>query len=67
MLKRPELPDGLQARVFKGKMRETAQGVLVHSSLLGWRGHRVLSQKSIVIVTMGRARRSEGYVFLIVL
>ena len=45
MLKRLGLPDGFQGRVFKGKMRETAQGALVQSSLIGWRGHRVVSQR----------------------
>ena len=48
MLKTPELPDGFQASIFKGKVREGNCRVcdqLMHSCLMGWWwGNRVVSQ-----------------------
>ena len=38
MLKRPELPEGSQGKVFKGKVREGSHRICdqnVHSSLIG--------------------------------
>ena len=39
MLKRPELPDGFQAKVFKARVKEVGCGVgnqLVDILLIGW-------------------------------
>ena len=36
MLKRPELPEGFQGRVFKGKMKERVVGCMISSCSILW-------------------------------
>ena len=48
MLKRPELPDGFQGRVFMGKIWSEGSRVCDFLLIGWWRGNRVVFQESCV-------------------